>query len=137
MGLERYRPWLRAAAVYNMAWGGGTVLFPRWAFDVLGLAAPEPIAVWQVVGMMVLVYAPAYWWASGDPVRHRHLVLVGLAGKTLGPIGLVWAVATRALPLEYGWIVVANDLVWWPALAACAYGAVGRSGGWAEVLAGR
>ncbi|HEU5319043.1 MAG TPA: alkyl hydroperoxide reductase [Chloroflexota bacterium] len=134
--LVAYRPWLRAAAVYNLVWGSGVVLFPHFLFDALGLAVPAPAAIWQVVGMFVLVYAPAYWWASGDPVRHRHLLLVGLAGKTLGPLGYVWAAVSGALPVEFGWIVLANDLVWWPALAACVHQTSRASGGWSRFVRG-
>ena len=133
----RYGPWLRAAAIYNLVWGAGTVLFPGFAFNVLGLSVPAPVAIWQLVGMFVLVYAPVYWWASQDPLRHRHLVLVGFAGKTLGPLGFVWAAATGALPLAFGWILVTNDLLWWPALAACLHTASRHTGGWMEMLRGR
>jgi len=131
-----YRLWLRAAAVYNLVWGSGVVLFPGFLFDALGLPVPAPAAIWQVVGMFVLVFAPAYWWASEDPVRHRHLLLIGLAGKTLGPLGYVWAAVSGALPVGFGWIVLTNDVVWWPALAACLHQASRASGGWWRLLRG-
>ena len=134
---ERYRPWLRAAAIYNLLWGAGAVLFPGALFNALDLPVPSAMAVWQVVGMFVLVFAPAYWWASQDPYRHRHLVLIGLLGKTLGPLGYVWAAASGALPVAFGWIIVANDRVWWPALAACVHAAARRAGGWSALLRGR
>ena len=134
---ERYRPWLRAAAVYNLVWGSSTVIVPTFPFHALGLPAPEPPAIWQVVGMFVLLYAPAYWWASEDPYRHRHLVLLGLAGKTLGPLGYAWAVASGGLPVEFGWIILTNDLLWWPMLATCVRAASQRAGGWGALIRGR
>src|SRR5215218_3425168 len=82
----RYRPWFAAAAVYNLLWGSAVVLFPVQSFTWLGLAAPRPVAIWQVVGMLVAVYAPAYWWASRNPWRHRHMIVIGLLGKVLGPL---------------------------------------------------
>jgi hypothetical protein len=58
--LSRYRPWFYAAAVYNLLWGSAVVLFPVHSFFLLGLPPPSPVPIWQVVGMLVAVYAPAY-----------------------------------------------------------------------------
>src|SRR5689334_6147731 len=79
-GLARFRGWLRAAAAYTLLWGTLVVLFPSALHDLIGAPSPADEPLWQAIGMFVLVYAPAYWWASRDPVRHRHLVLIGLAG---------------------------------------------------------
>ena len=98
---------------------------------------PDALAIWQALGMMVFVYAPAYWWLARDPVRHRHLALVALLGKLLGPLGFLWAVATHLLPISFGVIIVANDLVWWPAFLAFVVDAAQLSGGWRALLAGR
>ena len=43
---------------------------------------------------------------------------VGLLGKILGPVGFVWAAATGRLPLAFGLVVLANDVLWWPAFVA-------------------
>ena len=75
---------------------------------------PISLPIWQVVGMFVLVYAPAYWWAGRYPDRHYHLILVGLIGKVLGPIGFVWSIMTDQLPLSFGWVILTNDLIWLP-----------------------
>jgi|GEM_PF-2750517 len=68
--LARYRPWLWAAAAYNLAWGTLVVLFPNLLFDLIGLRRPDTPALWQVVGMFVLVYAPAYAWAARRATRN-------------------------------------------------------------------
>ena len=44
---------------------------------------------------------PAYMWAARFPHRHRQIFLVGLAGKILGPIGFVWALANGSLPASF------------------------------------
>jgi hypothetical protein len=63
--------------------------------------------------MLVGCYGLGYWLASR---RFRpELVLVGLVGKLLGPLGFVWAAVTGRLPLWFGLVVLANDVVWWPA----------------------
>lgn len=115
MNLKRYRPWFYAAAVYNLVWGSGTVLFPAWFFKLFDMPEPTYLALWQVVGMFVLVYAPAYWWAGRFPERHPHLIIIGLAGKILGPVGFAWSLMLGNLPARFGWTILTNDLIWWPA----------------------
>lgn len=134
--LAAYRPWLFAAAIYNLAWGGINILFPSLYFDLIGIEPPNYAGIWQVVGMFVLVYAPAYWWASRYPARHRHLVVIGMMGKLFGPIGLVWAVATDDLPAAFGWTIITNDLIWWPAFALYLRDASRLCGGWKALLLG-
>ncbi len=98
--MARYRPWLYGAAVYNLCWGFGAVLLA----DSSG---------WKVVGMMVAVYAPAYWW-----------------------LGYAAGVATGAAPAALGFVVLANDLVWWPAFVGFVRSAARAAGGWRALLVG-
>jgi hypothetical protein len=74
VGLAGYRPWFYAAAAYNLIWGAAVTLRPSWLFEVLGIDQPNYLPLWQVVGMFVLVFAPAYWWAGRFPERHAHLI---------------------------------------------------------------
>ena len=113
--LLRYRPWFYAAAAYNLIWGLINGLFPTLFFTLIGMPLPNYLPLWQVVGMFVLVYAPAYWWAGRYPARFPHLIAVGLLGKVLGPLGFVWAVFMGQLPLAFGLTNLTNDLIWWPA----------------------
>jgi len=134
--LLKYRPWLYAASAYNLLWGSANVLFPRLLFDLVGIPAPALLPLWGVVGMFVLVYAPGYWWAARYPSRHAHLVLIGALGKVLGPAGFAWAALTGQLPLAFGWTILTNDLIWWPAFALYLRDAARQAGGWAAFLAG-
>jgi hypothetical protein len=134
--LTRYRSWFVAAAIYNALWGSVVVCFPAALFRMLGLPAPTDATPWQVVGMFVLVYAPAYWWVSRQPSRHAHLVLVALLGKLCGPIGFVYAIAMRQLPLAFGWTILTNDLIWWPVFAFFLRDAARLAGGWSHFLRG-
>jgi len=131
-----YRRWFYAAALYNLIWGSLNVLFPTLLFDLLDLPHPNYVALWQVVGMFVLVYAPAYWWAARYPARHPHLIVIGLLGKILGPIGFIWSVSIGQLPLAFGWTILTNDLIWWPAFFAYLRDVARTSGGWKALLRG-
>lgn len=91
------------------------MLFPDFLFKLIGMSTPEYLPLWQVVGMFVLVYAPAYWWAGRNPEKHPHLIIIGLLGKIFGPIGFVFSVLTNQLPLSFGVTIIFNDLIWWPA----------------------
>jgi small multidrug resistance pump len=134
--LARFRPWLLAAAAYNLLWGSWVVVFPDALFRLFGLPLPSYLPLWQVVGMFVLVYAPGYAWAARRPSRHGHLVLVGMLGKILGPLGFVWAVASGPLPLRFGLTILTNDLLWWPAFACYLQASAQLHGGWKAFLRG-
>lgn len=134
--LLRYRPWFYAAAVYNAVWGGLIVFFPGLLFESLRIAPPNYLPLWQVVGMFVLVYAPAYWWVGRFPSQHRHLIVIGLLGKILGPVGFAWSAAGGHLPLAFGLTILTNDLIWWPAFVLFLGDAARQYGGWAALLKG-
>ncbi len=102
--------WL--AGLYNIAFGVWVVLFPLKLFAMIGMPPPSPILIWQCVGMIVGVYGVGYICAAYAPKRHWPIVLVGLLGKILGPIGFYFAASRGELPWKFGWINVTNDLIW-------------------------
>jgi len=110
--------WLVAAGVYNLAWGGLTVLVPSWLFSLTGMEQPNYPFIWQCVGMIVGVYGIGYLVAAGDPVRHWPIVLVGFLGKIFGPLGYVIGVAQGNVPPAFGATLPTNDLIWWVPFAA-------------------
>lgn len=121
--MTTYRAWFYAAAAYNAVWGSAVILFAH-------------TTGWRVVGMFVLVYAPAYFWVARCPERHAHLVLVAMLGKVLGPLGFAFGLAAGALSPAFGLMVLTNDVVWWPAFAGYLRAAARESGGWGPLLAG-
>jgi hypothetical protein len=104
---------LLAAAAYNIAWGALVVVFPLAPFRWAGLAPPSYPEIWQCLGMVVGVYGVGYAIAASNPLRHWPIVLVGLLGKVLGPIGFLLAAADGRLPWVAGLMNLTNDLVWW------------------------
>jgi hypothetical protein len=108
--------WMRkvlfAAAAYNILWGGFAVFFPSTLFDILGMERPNYPELWQCIGMIVGVYGIGYGIAARDPYRHWPVTLVGFLGKFFGPIGFMRSAAQGRLPLRFGLINLANDLIW-------------------------
>ncbi len=112
---------LVAAAAYNLVWGGWVMLFPLMGFELAGLAPPRYPQIWQCVGMIVGVYGVGYAIAALNPMRHWPIVLVGLLGKVLGPIGFLDAAVRGTLPWAVGWTIATNDLIWWVPFAMILY----------------
>lgn len=135
--LAGYRPWFYAAALYNVLWGSFTILFPQLFLQLIHVRAFDVLPLWQCIGMFVLVYAPAYWWAGRYPSSYRHLILIGLLGKVLGPVGFVWAYLHGQLPLAFGLTNLTNDVIWWPAFVLYLHAGARLSGGWISFLLGK
>lgn len=105
--------WLVAAGIYNLLWGGLTVLLPAWLFTLTGMEQPRYPFIWQCVGMIVGVYGLGYLAAARDPVRHWPIVMVGFLGKIFGPLGYVMGVLKGEVPAAFGVTLPTNDLIWW------------------------
>ncbi len=105
--------WLIAAGIYNLVWGAAVIIAPHWLFDLLGMERMLYPEIWQCVGMIVGVYGVGYLIASGDHRRHWPIVLVGLLGKVLGPIGFAMALGRDVFPPVFGLTIITNDLIWW------------------------
>ena len=132
--LNGFRPWFYAAAAYNVAWGTAAIVAPGLMLAELGVDV-SPLVVWQLVGMFVLVFAPAYG-GRRRPDRHPHLVAIALTGKVLGAAGFCVGLAAGALPLSFGLTVVTNDLVWILPFAGYLRASARARGGWRALLAG-
>jgi hypothetical protein len=117
-GPDWAKPVLLAAAGYNLVFGALVVSFPSAWFDLAGLPRPNHPSLWQCIGMIVGVYGIGYGIAAYAPLRHWPIVLVGLCGKVLGPLGFLDAAWRGELPWRCGWLIVANDLIWWLPFAA-------------------
>jgi len=104
---------LKIAAIYNLLWGGWVVLFPDHFFSLTGMEPLNHTMIWQGMGMVIGVYGLGYWWASYDPIRHWPVVAVGFLGKILGPLGFIFNYANGAVPGEFAYTLITNDLVWW------------------------
>jgi hypothetical protein len=100
------------AGLYNIFWGALVVLFPNFFFDLFQMTRPNYPQIWQCVGMIVGVYGIGYLIASTAPNRHWPIVLVGFLGKIFGPIGFVYSIIAGDFPVQFGVLIIFNDLIW-------------------------
>ncbi|HET7856297.1 MAG TPA: hypothetical protein VFL41_07550 [Gaiellaceae bacterium] len=136
MAADALRPfavWFYAASAYNLLWGSAVVVDPA---PIAALAGSDDSLFLRVVGLFVLVFAPAYWWAARRPDAHAHLVLVAVLGKLGGAVGFAGAAAAGTLPLAFAPVIVLNDAVWLPAFGLYLRRAARLRGGWRPLLAG-
>ena len=99
------------AAIYNIFWGVLIAIHPKVIlFD--DSDSVFVIIVLQCIGMLVGVYGIAYYFASRDPARYWPIILVGLIGKILGPIGSLHYIFTNQLDASFFWVNVFNDVIW-------------------------
>ena len=104
---------LRCAAIYNCIFGLITLVTPHFLFDIFGATRPNYPELWQCIGMIVGVYGIGYWIASYNPMRHWPIVLVGFLGKIFGPIGFLKSLYFGVFPIQFGLIIIFNDIIWW------------------------
>ena len=102
-----------AAGIYNIAWGVYSVIDPQWLFRFAGMAPSNRPQIFQTLGMIVGLYGFVYLEIARRPERGWVLAAVGLAGKTLGPIGLLYLIISGTRPAATIVIAVTNDFVWW------------------------
>ncbi len=108
-----YRLCFALAAVYNVAFGLWTALWPQHFFELLRIEPPRYPEIWQCLGMVVGLYGLGYAYAAWRLDRGQQLIALGLAGKVLGPIGFLLTADSGNWPLRAWPLNVFNDVIWW------------------------
>jgi len=107
---------LRAAAVYNLAWGTAAVVAPNRLARWLGFSATGDGMGWRAAGVVLLAYAPAYLWAADHRREARPIVATAVLGKAIGGFGWIVGALTGRFPLRTLLLPAINDFVWLPGL---------------------
>ncbi|MBI5367681.1 MAG: hypothetical protein HZA54_11640, partial [Planctomycetes bacterium] len=108
-----YRLLLGLAAITSASFGLWAVLFPGRLVRLFELEPARHPSIWAFLGMVVGLNGALYASAAWRLHRAAPLVAIGLAGRILGPLGIIHLIASGAWPLRILPLVVFTDLVWW------------------------
>ena len=100
------------AGCYNLAFGLWAAVWPLAFFELFDVATPRYPGIWACLGMVVGVYGFLYLYAAWKLAAAWPIIVVGLLGKLLGPIGIVTSFGDD-WPRRLGMVCVYNDLIWW------------------------
>ena len=102
-----------AAGCYNILWGLWAVADPQWFFRFTGMPPANHPALFACLGMVIGLYGILYLEVARVPEAGQLVVAVGLAGKILGPIGMLRLIATGEWPSSALVLCLTNDFIWW------------------------
>jgi len=102
-----------AAGLYNIAWGIWSSADPQWLFRFTGMPPANDPAVFACLGMVVGLYGILYLEVARRLERGWMIAAVGLTGKTLGPLGMIWLIYGGVWPRSAFVLCVTNDVIWW------------------------
>ena len=102
-----------AAGIYNIAWGIYAALDPQWLFRFAGMEPANHPQIFACLGMVIGLYGILYLEVARVPERGWLIAAVGLAGKILGPIGLLILIVKGTWPPSTLVLCATNDFIWW------------------------
>lgn len=102
-----------AAGFYNAGWGLYAAVDPQWLFRFAGMPLLNYPQIFACLGMVAGLYGLVYLEVARAPERGFPLAAVGLAGKLLGPVGLLYLILSGIWPVSTVVLVLTNDLIWW------------------------
>jgi hypothetical protein len=102
-----------AAGAYNILWGLYAVLDPQWLFRLAGMPPSNTPQIFACLGMVLGLYGLLYLEVARRPADGFLIAAIGLTGKVLGPLGLVWLIITGVWPWQTVVLIITNDLIWW------------------------
>lgn len=70
------------AAAFNLAVGGGLMLWPGRLYPFLGMPAPQERLTQDLFNGVVAFFGILFLWIAQRPAAHRDLMLAGALGKT-------------------------------------------------------
>lgn len=110
--MKGWRIFFVIAGCFNLLGGAIGFLTIERSFVDQGLPAPIYPFAFQILFVAVMIFGIAYLMVARDPVRYRHLVVLGLLTKIAGFVLTLWAIHTGQLPPSSWWQPVVNDLIW-------------------------
>ena len=102
-----------AAGVYNVTWGCLSAAYPSWFFRFAEMQPPRYPEIFACLGMVIGLYGILYFRVAIHLSSGFWIAIVGMAGKILGPFGLVILLLDGKWPIRSFVLVLTNDIVWW------------------------
>ena len=104
---------LLGAGFQCLVWGIFIILWPVSSSLAYGFAQPPvELFLWQGTGLVIVLFGIGYVVASTNPPQHWLIVLIGLLGKSLGPVGMAWSAYHGQVSSRVLYLIPINDLVW-------------------------
>lgn len=99
------------AAMYGILLGLIIITYPQ--FLLFGNpSTPFLIILIKFIGTLVGMYGIAYYFASCDPERYWHLILVGFISKLIAAMMFFYYTYTGDLHPNFIWINTWNNVIW-------------------------
>jgi hypothetical protein len=108
---------LLAAGTYHLSFAVWANAWPHLWFDWSGLERLNHPMLWRGIGLMEGALGVGFLLIARAPLRHWPVVGIGLAKFTLVAAGFFAAFQDGTLPARSLWLVVVDDLIWWPPFA--------------------
>lgn len=108
-----HRVLFAVAGIYNITWGLFAALDPQWLFRFAAMPPANHPQIFACLGMVIGIYGILYLEIARRPEHGWLPAAIGLAGKILGPIGLLILIARGEWPLGTLILCVTNDFIWW------------------------
>lgn len=101
------------AGIYNICWGLWAALDPNWLFRFAEMPPINYPDIFACLGMVIGLYGVIYLEVARRPERGFLLAAVALAGKILGPVGLLILIYQGKWQPAAIVMCVTNDFIWW------------------------
>lgn len=108
-----HRAMFAVAGIYNIGWGIFAALDPQWLFRFADMPPANHPQIFDCLGMVIGLYGVLYLEVARRPEHGWLLAAVGLAGKILGPIGLLVLLCQGVWPVRTLVLCLTNDFIWW------------------------
>jgi hypothetical protein len=102
-----------AAGIYNICWSIWSAIDPQWLFRFTGLPLLNHPSIFACMAMVIGLYGVLYLEVARVPENGWPIAAVALAGKILGPIGLIALIVRGVWPMSSIVLCITNDFVWW------------------------
>ena len=103
-------------SIVGLVFSVWAICWPEVWISSAGIAGGDYREMWMTVGMLNGMLSIGLLLASNNPIRHWPNVLVVALAKTGAFIGFSWAVWRGVFPIQAGWAILINDVIWIPIL---------------------